>query len=51
MIIQYRVTYIGEIEVDENLSEQDILDLISEDQHYYDNPIDIEYSKKELTDD
>lgn len=47
MTIQYRVTYIGEIEVDENLPEQEIHNLILEDQHYYDNPVDIEYSKKE----
>ena len=47
MVIQYRVTYIGEIEIDENLSEEEIRDLILEDQRYFDNPIDIEYTKKE----
>lgn len=46
MVIQYRVTYIGEIEVNENLSEEEIFALISEDQHYYDNPVDVEYSEK-----
>jgi len=44
--IQYSVTYIGEVEVDETASSEEILSCISEDQHYWDNPNDIEWSIK-----
>ena len=46
MVIQYRVTYIGEIEVDKDLSEEEVRDLILEDQHYFDNPVDVKYTEK-----
>ena len=46
--IQYSVTYIGEVEVDETASSEEILACISEDQHYWDNPNDIEWGIRRL---